>query len=60
MSDGYNDAEFLVDLVTEADRQGYSMEIADKYAQSDHKARTDAELDAYMGEDHKLEMPEGE
>ncbi|GAX75671.1 hypothetical protein CEUSTIGMA_g3114.t1 [Chlamydomonas eustigma] len=34
MSAGYNEAEFLVDLVTEADRQGKGSEIADAYEAS--------------------------
>eukprot|EP00798_Chlamydomonas_sp_ICE-L_P008106 gene8106-1352_t len=33
-SDGYNDAEFLVDLITEADRKGRGNEIAVGYAES--------------------------
>lgn len=28
---GYNDAEYLVDLITEADRQGRGGELADHY-----------------------------
>ncbi|KAG1675328.1 hypothetical protein FOA52_016002 [Chlamydomonas sp. UWO 241] len=61
MTSGYNDAEFLVDLVTEADRQGFSNDgfsndIADRYEKSDLKARTDEQLAVYMNEDHKFEM----
>eukprot|EP00195_Chlamydomonas_chlamydogama_P009759 CAMPEP_0202901782 /NCGR_PEP_ID=MMETSP1392-20130828/14649_1 /ASSEMBLY_ACC=CAM_ASM_000868 /TAXON_ID=225041 /ORGANISM="Chlamydomonas chlamydogama, Strain SAG 11-48b" /LENGTH=615 /DNA_ID=CAMNT_0049588397 /DNA_START=85 /DNA_END=1932 /DNA_ORIENTATION=+ len=57
MSAGYNEAEFLVDLVTEADRQGKGAVIADNYDSSQLKRDNDAQLAHYMGEKHEA-LPE--
>uniref|UniRef100_A0A7S0ULM3 ABC transporter domain-containing protein n=1 Tax=Polytomella parva TaxID=51329 RepID=A0A7S0ULM3_9CHLO len=48
---GYNDAEYLVDLVTEADRIGRAQDLADHYAKSEIKAITDADIDEFLHED---------
>jgi len=53
MSDGYNDAEFLVDLVTEADRQGMGHEIADGYQKSSLRQQNEVTLDKYINFDHQ-------
>eukprot|EP00955_Chlamydomonas_euryale_P027378 288781-Chlamydomonas_euryale.AAC.1 len=54
MSGGYNDAEFLVDLVTEADRQGKGNEIAEGYYNSSLRERNVAQLDSYISSDQEL------
>lgn len=48
MTTGYNEAEWLVDLITEADRKGKGNLIADHWANSDLKKKHDDELDRYM------------
>ncbi|KAG2450267.1 hypothetical protein HYH02_004778 [Chlamydomonas schloesseri] len=47
---GYNDAEYLVDLVTEADIAGHSDKFADHYANSELAKENGAKIDAYLCE----------
>ena len=44
---GYNDAEFLVDLITEADHSGKGNAVADYYDQSELKRENDLTLKSY-------------
>jgi hypothetical protein len=44
MEAGYNEAEFLVDFVTEADRKQRGGELADHYDMSDLEAKNNATL----------------
>lgn len=57
MTAGYNEAEFLVDFVTEADRQGRGSELAQHYANSDLYKANKEQLDGYLGE-APHELPE--
>jgi len=55
MTEGYNDAEFLVDLVTEADRQNRGGEVADAYEASDLCKDNMSTLLTFMdGKEHEL------
>mmetsp|Transcript_15663 Transcript_15663/g.27086 ORF Transcript_15663/g.27086 Transcript_15663/m.27086 type:complete len:488 (-) Transcript_15663:808-2271(-) len=56
MTAGYNEAEFLVDFVTEADRQNRGGELADYYLSTALAKSNMAELDRYLNE--KAELPE--
>ncbi|GFH26288.1 ABC transporter domain-containing protein, partial [Haematococcus lacustris] len=56
MSEGYNEAEFLVDFVTEADRQGKGEALAEHYTNSELRKKNCAQL-ATLCED-KEEIPE--
>ncbi|KAJ9505479.1 hypothetical protein QJQ45_025438, partial [Haematococcus lacustris] len=56
MSEGYNEAEFLVDFVTEADRQGKGEALAEHYTNSELCKKNCAQL-ATLCED-KEEIPE--
>jgi len=51
MTKGYNDAEFLVDLVTEADRQGMGDGIAEAYQKSSLREQNDSVLEGYINSD---------
>lgn len=53
---GYNDAEWIVDLVTEADRRGQGADFAAFYAKSDLYKSNIAAIDQYMTDDH-LDLP---
>lgn len=57
MSSGYNEAEFLVDFVTEADRQGRGADLADHYQASALRRTNDEMLQGYLGEPCE-DMPE--
>ncbi len=54
MSEGYNEAEFLVDFVTEAARQGRGGELAKYYAGSALAKENSATLDKYVNEKEEL------
>lgn len=58
MTAGYNQAEFLVDLVTEADRQGKGAEIAKGYESSALKKANDAQLAIYLDSEAHKEISE--
>ncbi|KAG2482622.1 hypothetical protein HYH03_018464 [Edaphochlamys debaryana] len=47
---GYNDAEYLVDLVTEADQKGKSDDFADHYESSALCKENLAKIDSYLSE----------
>ncbi|MEW5308615.1 MAG: hypothetical protein WDW38_000559 [Sanguina aurantia] len=53
-SPGYNDAEYLVDLITEADHMGRGHVFADHYDQSQLRRDNDAVVDLYLGEAQPL------
>lgn len=55
MTAGYNEAEFLVDFITEADRQGRGSELAEHYSKSQLALDNKAMLDRYLTE--KEEIP---
>lgn len=54
---GYNDAEYLVDLITEADRFGKGHEFADAYANSQIAATTRAEVEALVTRGQEQPLP---
>ncbi|KAL6759459.1 P-loop containing nucleoside triphosphate hydrolase protein [Haematococcus lacustris] len=56
MSEGYNEAEFLVDYVTEADRQGKGEALAEHYTNSELHMKNCVQLAALCEE--KEEIPE--
>jgi energy-coupling factor transporter ATP-binding protein EcfA2 len=53
-----NGAEWLVDLITGADRDGRAASFADAYAASPLAARNAAALEAYVAESAKVPLPE--
>lgn len=55
--EGVNDAEWIVDLFTEADRKGQGAAFADYYAKSQLYLENQAQLAVYQKEDH-LDIPE--
>lgn len=51
-SDIHNQAEWLVDLVTAADRAGNAVAFADQYAASEMKVGVDEKVNYYLDSDH--------
>lgn len=56
---GYNDAEFIVDLMTECDLTGKGDQVANYYESSDLKAENDAQLKAFMSASSRDLLSEG-
>lgn len=50
----HNEAEWLVDIMTDADKQGKAEELAAAYQKSQIKAENDAVLRKYTTEKHEL------
>ncbi|GAX73408.1 hypothetical protein CEUSTIGMA_g860.t1 [Chlamydomonas eustigma] len=50
---GYNNAEYITDLVTEADRMGKALELAEAYAISPFSSENQVMVDSYAASDSK-------